>query len=761
YEPAANSFKLSIQQTLTTLNLAGDTTEDMTRVYTESVQLSVNMSAIGNSSFYYADLKWFISEANLEGVFMNNRTGIYTAILDTTEIGFGIWPITIRAEVWDNASLYADSTARLTLTIKRILTIVIPPALGTGVLYWGWSGDLNFTFWDLSFDQGIPDATVTLSVPGFESVEAFNIPLTGYYLIPFNTSVLQSGETNIPISVTFTKPNYQEATSIIQIKVLPVPTNIEVNIEEDFADPDFDLGNYRVPIGASMEILLYYNDTDDSDGFVGGLANAQLNMSDIFGPTRPPTYFSVEEIGNGIYRFIFDTTDSWILSTASDPRLFPYELTFRFWLGNHSIAEAKIIIRIIDLPASFTITEINIGPDSYTNPDFTTINLLYGETGSIVLRYNDEWPGHAPGVVIPNANLTLDEELSFIELVSFGTPYEDPERPGYYIIEFTAASPIIGTDEGSSQVILVLSKTDTQVLSISFRVDVEPTEFARTLTTVFTFGTPVGFILILILGLYLRVWSVPKRLRQINGLIKTIKKGKVPKPVSDVKSRQEIVTDLFNDTFSDVDITRELGQIPEESIPVEVPELGGLLIQLSILTNLNQQELDEFKADIAKMKLSEQAAFVKEVIMQEAIRAARREGKTVEEIIDELAAEASKRLAGEKEIEAVPDEEAVLLEPEEVEEAEVERVFLPEEDEVPKVSVTPTPEEPTMPDEQMDIIFTSDMLSPFEIDELKKDLEEKGVPASEIDIILKQAKELPRELVEELLRSLDAERLRG
>ena len=52
-------------------------------------------------------------------------------------------------------------------------------------------------------------------------------------------------------------------------------------------------------------------------------------------------------------------------------------------------------------------------------------------------------------------------------------------------------------------------------------------------------------------------------------------------------------------------------------------------------------------------------------------------------------------------------------------------------------------------------------MSPFEIEELRKELIEKGVPLAEIDIILKQAEELPRELIEELIRSLDAEKLRG
>ncbi|MFX1483934.1 MAG: hypothetical protein ACFFCP_12205, partial [Promethearchaeota archaeon] len=758
YEPSANSFKISIQETKTDLNLVGGTTEDMVSVYSESVVLSVNMSAIGNSSFYYADLRWFISDASLEGVFDNNHTGIFSATLDTTNIGYGIWPITIRASVWDNASLYADSRTSLTLTIKRILTVALPPPLMTGDFIWGWAGDLNFTFWDVSFDTGIPGATVTLNVPGFESAVAYNIPSTGYYLIPFNTSVLQSSATNLPLSVTFSKQNYQDASIIMQIRVLPVPTSTEVETSDDFADPTHGVDNYQVPIGESMEILLYYNDTDFSDGYVGGISHAQLNLSDIFGPTRSPTYFSVEEIGNGTYRFIFDTRDSWLINTTSDPRLFPYELMFRFWIGNHTMSERRIKIRVIDLPTSFTITEINIGPDTYANPDFTQFDLQYGDSGSIVVRYDDDWPGHPNGTVITNANLSLDTQLSFIELVSFGTPYEDPNHPGYYIIEFYASSPFIGTDEGSSQIVLALGKTDTQALSITLRIDVHPTEFARTMTTVFTFGAPIVILLALMIGLYVRVWNVPKRLRQINSLIKSIRKGKVPKPVSGVKSRQQLITDLFNDTYEKTGIVRTVDQIPEESIPVQVPELGELLIQLSILTHLNQQELDEFKADIAKMKLSEQAAFVKEVIMQEAIRAARRDGTTVEETMAELTVQAKQKLAGEEAREPTPvaDIEVGEEEPEEA----AERVFLPEEEKEPELEPSLDAEEKIEPETEEAVSFSSDMLSPFEIEDLTKELREKGVPDSEIDIIVKQAKELPRDLVEELIRSLDAERLR-
>jgi hypothetical protein len=327
---------------------------------------------------------------------------------------------------------------------------------------------------------------------------------------------------------------------------------------------------------------------------------------------------------------------------------------------------------------------------------------------------------------------------------------------GTYYLEIQSGSIMFTNAVGTFSVILERESYSTGFLTQL--ISVEQNQLDVGMTVGLTYGFPIILIVVLLGVAYVRVWSVPKRLRQINGQIKAIRKGKIPKPVSDAKSRQVLVTDLFNDTFSEVAITRELGQIPEESIPVEVPELGELLIQLSILTNLNQQELDEFKADIAKMKMSEQAAFVKEVIMQEAIRAARREGKTVEEIIEDVTAEADKRLAGERETEIEPtvDEDSeVIPEPEEP----VERVFLPEEEEVTPVEPSVEPEEPAATDE--DFSFSSDMLSPFEIEELEKELREKGVPASEIDVILKQAKELPRDLIEELVKSLDAERLRG
>ena len=179
--------------------------------------------------------------------------------------------------------------------------------------------------------------------------------------------------------------------------------------------------------------------------------------------------------------------------------------------------------------------------------------------------------------------------------------------------------------------------------------------------------------------------------------------------------------------------------MPEAAVPIKVPEIRELLIQLSILTHLNQEELDEFNADISKMKLSEQAAFVKEVINQEAIRAARTKGITIEEVLEQLAAEASGKISATDEV------KETKIAPEEPVE---ERVFLDKEE------LKAEEPEPIIETPSDEVVVPTEKLSQFEIDELKAELIKKGVPIQEIDIIIEQARQLSRELVDELVKSL-------
>jgi hypothetical protein len=50
-----------------------------------------------------------------------------------------------------------------------------------------------------------------------------------------------------------------------------------------------------------------------------------------------------------------------------------------------------------------------------------------------------------------------------------------------------------------------------------------------------------------------------------------------------------------------------------------------------------------------------------------------------------------------------------------------------------------------------------DRLSEFEVDDLRKQLEQRGLPPEEIDSIIEQARNLPSALIDDLLKSIDAD----
>jgi hypothetical protein len=84
-------------------------------------------------------------------------------------------------------------------------------------------------------------------------------------------------------------------------------------------------------------------------------------------------------------------------------------------------------------------------------------------------------------------------------------------------------------------------------------------------------------------------------------------------------------------------------------------------------------------------------------------------------------------------------------------------VFLEEEEKVtpsPKKDVTPVKKDTY----EEDTVTPSDKMSHYELEELRRDLERRGVPPHEIDTLIEQAKELPRELVDELIKSLEGKK---
>jgi hypothetical protein len=341
------------------------------------------------------------------------------------------------------------------------------------------------------------------------------------------------------------------------------------------------------------------------------------------------------------------------------------------------------------------------------------------------------------GITIANFNVSINRGSISYEILGV-----TGESGVYQLRIWLDAPPIpVGIGEAYADLAITLQLDNYETKELELSVTIQPTEAQLTMSNAISLATPSLFLILFLAVLWTRHFSIPKRLRQLNGQINALRKGKMPKPITESKSRQELIAELFNDTFVKLEISRIATDMPEASIPIEVPEIRELLIQLSILTHLNQEELDEFNADISKMKMSEQAAFVKEVIVQEAIRAARAQGKTVEEVIEEVEHQAARMLAD-------PDELEVLdVEP--VEEAE-ERVFLIDEEVEEEVKEVVSEDEAPTEEEAV----KTEKLSTFELEELKSELLKRGVPNHEIDMIMDQARNLSRELVDELIESL-------
>jgi hypothetical protein len=212
-------------------------------------------------------------------------------------------------------------------------------------------------------------------------------------------------------------------------------------------------------------------------------------------------------------------------------------------------------------------------------------------------------------------------------------------------------------------------------------------------------------------------------------MVRDISRGRIPKVPDGVQTRREILTELFNEIVQPIGLVRAPESMPDYSLTADVPEVEELLIQLSILTELTPEELDEFRADVSKMKLSEQAAFIKEVIYQEAMKRSKIEKKSMEKVLEETMEQARAQIAGKG---IAPVSESVV-----------------EEDSIPEEA------EPTQPDlSKAKDELPPDLVSEEEVEQIRKKLVEAGISGQELEMIMAQVHELPKELVDDLIDSI-------
>jgi hypothetical protein len=707
YISVATSASIRIKQIATVLLLDVLTSTYSTRTFNWSDTIRIGVFVLApslNESYPLSTglanctVLWSLSGTSFTGEFLNGTSigGLGYFYFDFETWDYSASTYTLRITAYPNVGMFAYSSNLTTLIIEPIETSVESTYLSPKI--WGWTGWVNLTYWDLLFDRGIAGANIVVDWDGVEST--FRFVGNGTYQIFINASLVNPGI--YPVSVRFLMDNYKSGTGVFTLNVREVPTSISVFVPA-INQIESDVLNLEVPYGDTLPLVLFYNDTWYNRGIPG--ANEMTGV--ILGSTLPETdYLLIEELAYGNYSLLLDTT-RWEVSPI------PYRVVLSFYLANWSRATINIHITIINVPTSLQID------------GSTSLSMSYGQVYSIWVFYYDNWEGHAgEGIAGSSINATsLDPRYVIVSLNQ-----SDPSRPGWYEIRVLSQRT-----QGSAIVSIILSKENYESSSAFIAISVEPSDFDVLLERAMIYGIPIGLILLAGAVLWTRLFSVPKRLREIGGMIKTISKGKIPDPPDNVPSRQEIVADLFNDIAGPIGITKTASSMPSEAIAMDVPEIEELLVQLAILSKLTTEELEDFKLDVSKMKLSEQVNFVKEVINQEAIKQGRIERKPMEIILKETAVKAQAVLAGE-EIEYV-------TEPEPVEEmVELEEVDEP-------VELTPEPID-------FEEVYATDMLSEDELNEIRQRLVDAGIKGSELETIMDQTRELPRELAEELLKSI-------
>jgi hypothetical protein len=197
------------------------------------------------------------------------------------------------------------------------------------------------------------------------------------------------------------------------------------------------------------------------------------------------------------------------------------------------------------------------------------------------------------------------------------------------------------------------------------RADYSPGVFERDIYSVFTpevqtfinWFSYVGLILIFLAVMaasYIRVWSVPKLLRILRRMVSRLAKGVIPPPAN-VRDRRRMILEEMNADLAPVGITKSTQDIAESTVEVVELDVETLLDELAVVVGLGEDDIATLRSDLEKMRPSERAGFIGEVLRQERSRRAR-ELAEAEAVAEERPVEEAERKLTEEELEHLKEE---------------------------------------------------------------------------------------------------------
>ena len=522
---------------------------------------TLSISAYYNDTFYGVPITGAsvnYTLGSLSGSMFDHSNGTYTAVLDVSSLSSQ----SIYLRLVANKPGYATGLRSVIVTILPIPTEAVvaeSDALQSG--YYGATLYYTFYYNDLQHSIGISGANVIASWEG-GSLGAPQRFANGTYIFTLDITLTTPGIYDLVIRFDLT--NYTARTVTAKVEVYATPATI------------VGFNDYSSPINDTID--LYYeviSDLDDSQ------------ITDIIGIALSPQL--------GEYELQLQEDGDYLLHI-------PGGLPYGTYYFDIYFSTTKYVIAPIPL-------EIVVRPihTAQITPANTTIQTQPGSSFNIIV----EWRDTDHNVGINDAVVSLEYSNTSLHYFEQLTTIVD----GVYTFRFRA------DDDKTLTITVKLEKEgyDTQIITFQIQSDYSAAQqFQQQLTITGGFGLLI--VALLIVG-YIRVWSIPVLIRAINRMMRALRKGRIPSPPK-VSSRQALALAIVNEDLKSMKLQKPLEDVAPQPIITTVPEVNELLEELASITGLGEEEIEAFRADLARMKASERPGFLKEVIDQEKARRA-------------------------------------------------------------------------------------------------------------------------------------------
>jgi hypothetical protein len=521
--------------------------------------------------------------------------GYYTALVNTTELSVQEWQIFISSETPG----YTPSQIQFTLNVEVVDTDVVTLTPATLNGYYGTEVTFLLFFNDTHANVGIPGAITNFTL---EHIRGSLVDLgDGTYSLTVNTSLVQAGRVPHDISLSFRKDNYRFATSLVKLLVDPISTEITGATETVF------------PVYDDYTTLFGFWDSLHGTWITDGFATATWDFGTV----------QLTNLNNGSYAF--GPTEANMTSPLQD-RPAPYNIRITISRGNYSQGEIVYQLRIREIETRAISTPL-------PSPIFV------GRLFFLNITFIDD--DHSITIEDAEISVIASSNLATSTLIH-ETDYDIDHGNGTYTLAFRAP------DLAYYNLRIILSKVDYMNAEVEFDIFTDLTPEQEALVAGFQFGTIALLAVAALSALWFRVLSVPRLLRIIRRMIGSLSRGRIPSP-ADVPVRRMMLLNMMNEDLKAVGIRKSIEDVSLSTVDVTVMDVEELLEDLAVVVGLTPDDIQTLRQDLDKMRPSERAGFINEVLKQERSRRAR-ELAEAEKVVEEgvPAAEVEERLSEEE-----------------------------------------------------------------------------------------------------------------